>query len=247
MQLSLMQFIESPLSTRRINHSEITIIFLSKLNLEKLLEIAPRCSAVRVIVCLDELDSAQQKKTEDTLKSHNIVLKSLSEREKSFLTRCIPIWANIPKTVEASGKAHPLPPTPAKPSDLATICYSSGTTSHPKGVLLTHWNLTSAAITFSQGLPMREPNTAIISYLPLAHIVGRVIELTAFLIGLRIGYYTGDPLRLIEDIAILKPAVLPAVPRILNRIAGKIQAARAESGLKGEFFILRFADNVHLI
>jgi long-chain acyl-CoA synthetase len=64
-----------------------------------------------------------------------------------------------------------------------------------------------------------------------------VIEFTAFLLGSRIGYYSGDPLRLIEDAQILKPVIFPAVPRILNRIAGRLQAVKAESGLKGRFLL----------
>ncbi|KAG8855813.1 hypothetical protein FRB91_001648 [Serendipita sp. 411] len=139
------------------------------------------------------------------------------------------------------GKANPLPPTPPAPESIATICYSSGTTSNPKGVVLTHWNLASSDIAFSQGFYFRstDPNIPIVSYLPLAHIVGRVIEFTAFLMGCRIGYYTGDPLKLIEDCQILKPVIFPAVPRILNRIAMKIQAVKAEYSVKGA--ILRYA------
>ncbi|KAG8804654.1 hypothetical protein FRC18_007034 [Serendipita sp. 400] len=57
--------------------------------------------------------------------------------------------------------------------------------------------------------------------------------------GCRIGYYTGDPLKLIEDCQILKPVIFPAVPRILNRIAMKIQAVKAEYSIKG--VILRYA------
>ena len=138
-------------------------------------------------------------------------------------------------TVEAAGKAMPLTPQPPSPDTIATICYSSGTTSNPKGVVLSHWNLTSSAIAFSQGFTFQsqEPNLALISYLPAAHIVGRIVEYTAFLLGLKIGYYSGDPLKLIEDCQILRPTIFPAVPRILNRIAMRMQAVKAEASLKG--------------
>ncbi|KAG8855807.1 hypothetical protein FRB91_001642, partial [Serendipita sp. 411] len=124
------------------------------------------------------------------------------------------------------------------PDTILTICYSSGTTSStPKGIVLSHWNVVSSALSLSQGFVFNtdatNTNVAILSYLPLAHIFGRVLELTAFLLCCRIGYYTGDPLRLIEDAQILKPTVFPAVPRILNRIAGKVREVIEGGGLKG--------------
>lgn len=63
------------------------------------------------------------------------------------------------------------------------------------------------------------------------------MELSAFLLGCRIGYYSGDPLKLLEDVQILKPTIFPAVPRILNRIAGKLRSAKAEGGLKGDLLM----------
>ena len=54
--------------------------------------------------------------------------------------------------------------------------------------------------------------------------------------GGAIGYFTGDPLRLLEDVNILKPNYFPSVPRVLNRIyQGAMQAARAP-GLRGAIF-----------
>lgn len=56
----------------------------------------------------------------------------------------------------------------------------------------------------------------------------RICELGAFLIGGGIGYFTGDPTRLVEDSQTLKPNFFPCVPRVLKRIAmGILQAADA--------------------
>ena len=52
--------------------------------------------------------------------------------------------------------------------------------------------------------------------------------------GGAIGYFTGDPLRLLEDVQLLKPTAFPSVPRILNRIYQIANAAGDVPGLKGE-------------
>lgn len=74
----------------------------------------------------------------------------------------------------------------------------------------------------------------VISFLPLPHVFGRVMEHFMFATGASIGYSTGDQLLLLEDIAQLKPTVFPAVPRLLNRVYAKVYAATAEApGLTG--------------
>jgi long-chain acyl-CoA synthetase len=62
--------------------------------------------------------------------------------------------------------------------------------------------------------------------------------------GGRIGYYTGSPLRIVEDLGVLKPNFFPSVPRLLNRIYQTIMAAANAPGLKGA--LLRRAIQVKL-
>ena len=62
------------------------------------------------------------------------------------------------------------------------------------------------------------------------------MELAAIAIGGCVGYFTGDPLRLLEDAKLLKPHIFPAVPRILNRIYQSAMAAGNSPGLKGALF-----------
>lgn len=78
------------------------------------------------------------------------------------------------------------------------------------------------------------PDECLISFLPLAHLLGRMVEVWLFSAGGKIGYGTGDILRLLEDIVYLKPTFLPAVSRLLNRIYAKVHAATAGApGLVG--------------
>jgi long-chain acyl-CoA synthetase len=139
--------------------------------------------------------------------------------------------------VEEEGKKNHIEPTLPGPDDIATICYTSGTTNVPKGVLLSHYSLVSAALAFIKGLSF-ENDGIIISYLPLAHIYERVNELMTLYRGCAIGYFTGDPLRLLEDIQVLKPTFFPSVPRILNRLALGVQAAMVQPGLKGTVLMI---------
>jgi long-chain acyl-CoA synthetase len=218
-----------------INHSEITLVFVAARNLLSLLSLAPKCPKLRFVVSIDPLQDSTRHHAEETLKNNNIRFMTLSECKFKIVSSLQLLFISVNIAVEVFGKANPLPPSPPSPDTIATICYSSGTTANPKGVVLTHWNLAASAIAFSQGFSFRnpDPNIAIISYLPSAHIVGRVLEYTAFLLGCRIGYYTGDPLKLLEDCQVLRPTIFPAVPRVLNRIVMRIQIVKQEGGLKG--------------
>jgi long-chain acyl-CoA synthetase len=78
-------------------------------------------------------------------------------------------------------------------SDILTICYTSGTTGDPKGVVITQGNLYTAAVALGMKSieELREPGLILISYLPLAHIYERVLELGVLYFGQCVGYYSG--------------------------------------------------------
>ncbi|CAG8674792.1 20069_t:CDS:2, partial [Racocetra fulgida] len=79
------------------------------------------------------------------------------------------------------------------------------------------------------------PGSRIISYLPLAHIFGILMEGLAIRIGCSIGYYSGDQNRLLEDVQVLQPISFPSVPRIFNRLYLSIRAATIDApGEEGE-------------
>lgn len=62
------------------------------------------------------------------------------------------------------------------------------------------------------------------------------MELCVILAGGKIGYSTGSPLRILEDMQVLKPNFFPAVPRLLNKIYQVIAANLEAPGLKGALF-----------
>ena len=79
-----------------------------------------------------------------------------------------------------------------------------------------------------------DEDDCLISYLPLAHVFeqGMVSVMTVY--GAKIGFYSGNVLKLTEDMQVLKPTIFPSVPRLYNKIYGRIhdQVIKAE-GLKG--------------
>ncbi|CAF0726603.1 unnamed protein product [Adineta steineri] len=123
------------------------------------------------------------------------------------------------------GRSKPVAHHPPKPEDIFEICYTSGTTGLPKGAMLTHKNvvcLIQAAAEFFR--PVFTDLEVLISYLPLAHSYEQTIELYCLCQGFKIGYYLGDVRQLSDDLAVLKPTLMPCVPRLLNRMYDNIQA-----------------------
>uniref|UniRef100_A0A7N6BGX5 Long-chain-fatty-acid--CoA ligase n=1 Tax=Anabas testudineus TaxID=64144 RepID=A0A7N6BGX5_ANATE len=108
---------------------------------------------------------------------------------------------------------------PPQPQDLAVVCFTSGTTGKPKGAMITHGNIASNT---SSVIKILEVYDVSISYLPLAHMFERMIQVTMFCHGARVGFYQGDISLLMDDIKTLKPTFFPVVPRLLNRIYDKI-------------------------
>ncbi len=126
-----------------------------------------------------------------------------------------------------------------QPADLVTICYTSGTTGNPKGVMLSHRSILSAAVALSNRLPRElEKKEVLLSYLPLAHIYERVVEASLTGRGHAIGFYAGDPQKLVEDVAVLKPTIFPGVPRVWQRIYDRVTTQVADGN-----FITRYLFN----
>lgn len=138
--------------------------------------------------------------------------------------------------LEEFAKDDPLYPK-IDPEQAHFISYSSGTTGSPKGVIVSHRAAVSATLAATMALNVRTTNgIRHISYLPLAHVFERVAVSFTCNIGGAIGFNMGGPANLLDDISVLKPSYLPAVPRVMNRIYDGIQEKLKESSVKRAVF-----------
>jgi long-chain acyl-CoA synthetase len=123
------------------------------------------------------------------------------------------------------------------PDDLATLIYTSGTTGDPKGVMLTHGNITSNVVAGVQVLDLR-PTDECLSFLPLSHIFERMAGHYCMTHkGAIINYATS-----IEAVSVemgeLRPTVVISVPRLYEKIYARVlENAMAGSPLKQKIFL----------
>jgi long-chain acyl-CoA synthetase len=121
----------------------------------------------------------------------------------------------LPK-LEADGRlARHLHPEPVDEDDLATLIYTSGTTGPPKGCMLTHRNLVRAATCVVEGL--QQPGDVVLLFLPLAHSYARLAYQAAAFRGATLAL-VADVARVPEAMTAVRPAVLPSVPRVYEKV-----------------------------
>lgn len=119
--------------------------------------------------------------------------------------------------------------------DLATLVYTSGTTGRPKGVMLTHGNLAYGLAQLDVTVPaMMRKGERTLLFLPLAHIASRSVQITSITAGVHI-YFASSVDALLEELAMVKPTWLFAVPRVFEKVYnGAVQKAQSEG--KGAIF-----------
>ena len=106
-------------------------------------------------------------------------------------------------------------PEPVGEEDLATLIYTSGTTGPPKGCMLTHKNLTTAAIRVKTHI--EGTTDTVLLFLPMAHSFARICHQSAAYHGATLALCS-DATRVPEALARVRPTILPAVPRVYEKV-----------------------------
>lgn len=122
------------------------------------------------------------------------------------------------------------------PDDVCTFIYTSGTTGPPKGCIITHGNY-RAMLDMVNETSVIEGQDVTYLYLPLAHSFALLIQLGSFDLGATLAYWEGDPLKIMPNMAELKPTYFPSVPRVFEKIyTTATSAMEKEGGLKKAIF-----------
>jgi long-chain acyl-CoA synthetase len=122
------------------------------------------------------------------------------------------------------------------PEDICTFIYTSGTTGPPKGCVISHGNYRAMLDMVNEASTIEGEDLTYL-YLPLAHSFALLIQLGSFDLGATIAYWERDPLKIMPNLAELKPTYFPSVPRIFEKIYTLATSSmEKEGGLKKAIF-----------
>jgi long-chain acyl-CoA synthetase len=132
--------------------------------------------------------------------------------------------------------AYRLRASQVQPGQLSSLIYTSGTTGEPKGVMLTHTNFCSNVTDTHLQIRFDATNDLALSFLPLAHVYGRMIDYSFLFHGITVAYVEAVE-QVAQAMLELRPTTMAAVPRVFEKIYTRIveQGSKA-TGIKRKLF-----------
>ncbi|UJR16438.1 hypothetical protein I4U23_003340 [Adineta vaga] len=180
-----------------LNNTTVSVVVCDKEMLPKFLRLYPDCPSLRHIICMDSISTL------------------LPDQSPT-------IQIHFMNDIEQKGDCRQFPYPPTQSTNCTTIIYTSGSSGVPKGVMISDSAL-RAVFPFSPSPYTGE--SVILSYQPLSWYGGRNNLYATFLTGGRAGFSTGDPSRLMEELALIRPTLFPAPPSIWNKIYSEFKTA----------------------
>ncbi|KAI8323929.1 acetyl-CoA synthetase-like protein [Martensiomyces pterosporus] len=208
-----------------VNHAEIKVIVCSADKVSKLLKLKDSMPLLRVVISMDSFAACDKIPTK-----HPITATSVRDmRHHAGLKNVVLLDM---KQVIHMGRANTTVPKLPISLDLCTICYTPGTGGPPKAVMSTHASCLFAAKSLHHTTPVC--HSTYLSFFTLAHCFERTVIYMGMLGGMRVGFYSGDIMRIAEDAQILHPTIMTGVPRLFNYVYDRISASTVNSpGLAG--------------
>jgi long-chain acyl-CoA synthetase len=190
-----------------INHSEATYCFVSDTEVLEKLNSIKHNTKLKEVYCFDEIAGCKNWKEVLELGEDKSNQDEVEQLKKSV-----------------------------KPDDLATLIYTSGTTGRPKGVMLTHDNIVSNVLGSSTRVPFEFGTYTALSFLPVCHIFERMILYLYQYYSVSV-YFAESIEKISDNLKEVKPHVITAVPRLLEKVYDKIIAKGSTvGGVKQKLF-----------
>src|SRR6202043_2914179 len=142
----------------------------------------------------------------------------------------------IASSGDAEIAAYRLRAAQVLPGQLCTIIYTSGTTGEPKGVMLTHNNMSSNVTDSCATFDFDAATDTALSFLPLAHVYGRMLDYIYIFNGVTVAYVESVDL-VAQALLEVQPTVIAAVPRFFEKIYSKLMEQGSKApGIKRKLF-----------
>src|SRR5712664_2851913 len=151
-------------------------------------------------------------------------------------TECLRYETLIASARGAEIAAYRMRAAQVLPGQLCTIIYTSGTPREPKGVMLTHHNMSSNVTDSCATFDFNPATDTALSFLPLAHVYGRMLDYIYLFNGVTVAYVEAVDL-VAQALLEIQPTVIAAVPRFFEKIYSKLmeQGSKA-TGIKRKLF-----------
>jgi long-chain acyl-CoA synthetase len=181
-----------------LSDSASRAVFVSAAFLEKTLELKPRLPSLEFVFVIDE---------PATHTAGVISINALMEDGRELSTSQPALYESLWRT--------------AQPEDLATLLYTSGTTGDPKGVMLTHKNLTVNTLLSYHWSALENRRDRVLTYLPHTHIFERAMWYLFLYAGALVAY--AESIEMVAaNLAEFRPTVMTSVPRMFEKIYARI-------------------------
>ena len=229
-----------------IQQTRMATVCCSADKVGKLLALKAECPSIRVVVQFEDVDAASVAAAAEqgvTLLAFGAVSAqgALSEAESAAAAEAA-VAADASRTafVEAALAGH----VQRSGDEVHSIVYTSGTSGGAKGVMIKNRAfIAGIGGTIDHLRTLFVPRVeAILSFLPLAHVLERQVFVIAIYFGARVGMFSGHISGLMDDLAALRPTVFFAVPRLFNKVYAAFQEKiKTRSWLARTLFAQAFA------